>query len=93
MYFYRGHLYSNIYTEDYELDYDDLYCEQCGDSDDYLGEYDSWADYIRSLDEDEICSYPVEYFAERCDLSKEEIYNLNPKYFDANKWDDEDEGE
>lgn len=31
-YVYESHL-GGLYTSDYELDYDDLYCEQCGDSD------------------------------------------------------------
>jgi hypothetical protein len=26
-----------LYTSDEYLDYEDLYCEQCGDSDNYLG--------------------------------------------------------
>lgn len=36
MYIYQGHLCS-LYTSDEYLDYDDLYCEQCGDSDWLIG--------------------------------------------------------
>lgn len=32
MYIYEGHL-GHLYTSDTYLDYEDLYCEQCGDSD------------------------------------------------------------
>lgn len=35
-YIYEGHL-GSIYATSYELDYDDLYCEQCGDSDWLVG--------------------------------------------------------
>lgn len=41
-YFYRGHLNGTIYESDDMLDYDDLYCETCGDSDTFLGFYDSY---------------------------------------------------
>lgn len=36
MYIYQGHL-GGLYTSDEYLDYDDLYCEQCGDSDWLIG--------------------------------------------------------
>ena len=36
MYIYESHL-GNLYTSIYELDYDELYCEQCGDSDWLIG--------------------------------------------------------
>lgn len=36
IYIYIGHLGSLYYT-DYKLDYDSLYCEQCGDSDQFVG--------------------------------------------------------
>lgn len=36
MYIYQGHL-GSLYTSDEYLDYDDLYCEQCGDSDWLIG--------------------------------------------------------
>lgn len=37
MYLYENHM-GGFYTTDYEQDQDDLYCEQCGDSDRYIGE-------------------------------------------------------
>lgn len=40
MYIYEGHL-GGLYTSDYVLDYDDLYCETCGDSDTYIGYADT----------------------------------------------------
>ena len=36
IYIYEGHL-GSLYVSDYELDYDDLYCEECGDSDWLIG--------------------------------------------------------
>ena len=36
MYIYQGHL-GGLYTSDEYLDYDDLFCEQCGDSDLLIG--------------------------------------------------------
>lgn len=36
MYVYQGHL-GTLYTSEYELNYDDLYCEECGDYDWYIG--------------------------------------------------------
>ena len=40
MYIYESHL-GNLYTSIYELDYDELYCEQCGDSDWLIGYADT----------------------------------------------------
>ena len=36
MYIYEGHL-GGLYTSDEPLDYEDLYCEECGDSDSLIG--------------------------------------------------------
>lgn len=36
MYVYEGHI-GSIYLSDYPLDYEDLYCETCGDSDRLIG--------------------------------------------------------
>ena len=36
MYIYEGHL-GGLYATEYPLDYDDLYCEECGDSDWLIG--------------------------------------------------------
>ena len=40
MYIYESHL-GSLYTSIYELDYDELYCEQCGDSDWLIGYADT----------------------------------------------------
>ena len=39
MYIYENHL-GGIYWSNSQLDYDDLYCDECGDSDSLIGEYD-----------------------------------------------------
>ena len=36
MYIYESHM-GDLYTSDEPLDYEDLYCEQCGDSDSLIG--------------------------------------------------------
>ena len=36
MYIYEGHM-GGLYTSDDVLDYDFLHCEQCGDTDSYVG--------------------------------------------------------
>lgn len=36
MYIYEGHM-GGLYTSDEPLDYEDLYCDQCGDSDWLIG--------------------------------------------------------
>ena len=37
MYIYESHLGGNLYTSYCELDYEELYCEQCGDHDWIVG--------------------------------------------------------
>lgn len=39
-YLYENHM-GGLYTSDYYIDPDELYCEQCGDSDWLLGEYET----------------------------------------------------
>lgn len=36
MYIYEGHL-GGLYTSEEPLEYEDLYCEECGDSDNLIG--------------------------------------------------------
>lgn len=40
MYWYISHM-GGIFPSDYELDLNDLYCEQCGDYDEFLGEFET----------------------------------------------------
>lgn len=40
-YYYEDHLYGTIYTDDEIIDERDLYCEQCGDSDYFIGWYEN----------------------------------------------------
>jgi len=48
MYIYESHM-EGYYTSDFQLDYDDLYCEQCGDSDTYIGEVNNKKEAKRLL--------------------------------------------
>lgn len=50
MYIYEGHL-GSLYTSDTPLNYDDLYCEQCGDSDWLIGYATTRAEAWKDLDE------------------------------------------
>ena len=36
MYIYKSHM-GGLFAPDYELEYEEYYCEQCGDSDDLIG--------------------------------------------------------
>ena len=94
MYFYESHL-GGIYTSDEEYSYDDLYCEECGDSDTLIGEYDSWEDLIREIKVIEIdygdhkekdiegpglLFYSLDYIIEMSGLDKERIREINPEW-------------
>ena len=50
MYIYESHN-GGVYFTDYEQDYDELYCEICGDSDTFLGEADSFLEAWELLEE------------------------------------------
>ena len=54
MHWYSSHM-GGIYPMSYEQDYDDLYCEECGDSDFYLGEADSFEEAWDLVKDD--CDY------------------------------------
>lgn len=43
-YLYESHV-GGIYTNDKRLDSDALYCEMCGDCDDYLGSFTTFQDF------------------------------------------------
>lgn len=80
MYFYESHLSGIIYTTDYEKDYDELYCDECGDSDWYIGEFDSWEDFISQIDQEVDFTYcSPEFLAEMSGLTIERVLELNPK--------------
>ena len=36
MFIYEGHM-GGFFTSDHQLSFDEIYCEQCGDSDDFIG--------------------------------------------------------
>jgi len=45
LYLYDSHI-GGLYLEDEKLDYDDLYCEGCNDSDEYLGVVNTISDIV-----------------------------------------------
>lgn len=80
MYFYESHLSGVIYTTDYEKDFDELYCEECGDSDWYIGEFDSWEDFISQIDPKVDFTYcSQEFLADMSGLTVGRVLELNPK--------------
>jgi hypothetical protein len=46
MYIYESHL-GGIYSSDDLIDYDYLYCEECGDSDRLIGKYDTIQEFLK----------------------------------------------
>lgn len=46
MYIYESHL-GGIYVVKKKLDSEDLLCHQCGDSDEYLGEFNSATEFLQ----------------------------------------------
>ena len=50
-YLYDRHL-GGLYTSDEELDYDYLYCEQCGDSDTLIGSFSTIQDFWNLIKEE-----------------------------------------
>ena len=50
-YLYNSHL-GGLYTSDEELDYDYLYCEQCGDSDELIGSFSTIQDFWNLIKEE-----------------------------------------
>lgn len=61
LYWYASHLGGVIYSSKYKISDDDLYCESCGDSDTYLGRFETeeeaHKEYMRRMgleDDDEV---------------------------------------
>ena len=48
MYVYRGHL-GGFYASDYSIDPEDCYCEQCGDYDWELGDFQDADSFLRYM--------------------------------------------
>lgn len=46
VYVYESHL-GGLYTSDDSIPFDDLYCEQCGDSDWEIGSFDTFEEFLR----------------------------------------------
>ena len=51
-YLYESHM-GGLYLSEYQLDWDDLYCETCGDSDIELGYIENYDDVIALIQEDD----------------------------------------
>lgn len=51
MYIYESHL-GGLYTSEYLYDYDELYCEECGDCDREMGNFESAVDVLAYMADD-----------------------------------------
>ena len=61
---YENHL-GGIYFSEYVIPPDDLYCEQCGDSDWHLGHADTWEEVVGLIaDDDGWIPYADDYVAD-----------------------------
>lgn len=52
MFVYEDHLSGSIYLSNKKLTNEDRYCEVCGDSDWYIGKFDSAAELLKYLADD-----------------------------------------
>ncbi len=94
MYFYESHL-GGIYSSNKKYSDDILYCEDCGDSDTYLGKYNSWEDFIKNgINENyDNFYFSVEYLSEISGLTVEKILELNPKLEEDESWEEDNEND
>ena len=60
---YENHLGGVFFSEEI-LEYEDLYCETCGDSDWPLGHADTWEEVLELLSDENGPVYTEEYLAE-----------------------------
>lgn len=49
MFIYENHLYGGLYTSNHKLSWEELYCEQCEDHDQFIGEFDSAVELLKHL--------------------------------------------
>ena len=50
MYYYENHM-GGWYASEIHYDYDDLYCETCGDGDSYIGYYETEEEFLEDWSE------------------------------------------
>ena len=89
MYVYRGHL-GGFYTSPYSLDPEDCYCEQCGDYDWELGDFQDADSFLRymadEVDVDGSGGWALDFFTEEVndlfgtDMTQCEIARLVRQY-------------
>lgn len=80
-YLYESHMGGFFYTN-IELDYDDLYCEDCGDNDQYIGCFGSFEDAWNYLKEDTGKEYPEYRYGFYHDYTIEYVFEkLMEEYF------------
>lgn len=65
-YLYEGHM-GNLFISDDYLDYEELYCETCGDSDQLLGEFETIEDFWNLIED-------------KCDINGSGGYSLQYVY-------------
>ena len=78
MYLYEGHM-GSLYVDDEYLDYDDLYCDTCGDSDWLIGNFDSAREALiymaDDINVDECGGWDIEYALEVLNMIEDDPEN------------------
>lgn len=88
MYIYESHM-GGFFTSDEVLDYEDTYCEECGDSDTFIGCADTQEEALRLL-EDEICrDYTGKEACIRCQCTDKRICDVCDRMYSTGGYDEE----
>jgi hypothetical protein len=61
MYIYQNHLSGELYSSKDIIDYDDLYCETCGDSDSLVAKASCTQDLLEQMADDIAGGYDLNY--------------------------------
>lgn len=78
MYIYENHM-GGLYAEPMELSYEQLYCEECGDSDSLIGEVDSAEEAWALLKPNDFACYScgnAEFCERECERFGENYYGM-----------------
>lgn len=71
MFTYENHLGGDLFSSETGLDWDELYCEQCGDSDRFLGEYDDPYTFFQDFKEEYDILFLMDFIEENFDHTEQ----------------------
>ena len=78
MYIYENHM-GGLYSSEWQLDYDDLYCEQCGDSDWEIGNFETPEELWNLIKPYDLCCIGCKK-ADECEAACDLIEDENAYY-------------